>query len=85
MGGATTMRCDSGAAPCWLAVWGAGAPCSLPFHHCCDIWASISSIFLSVPARSSGEVMLFEKNEARARASSRRRPPWASRWRSLRS
>ncbi len=33
-----------------------GAP--LPFHHCWDICASISSILRSVSARSSGEVML---------------------------
>ena len=31
----------------------AALPC-LVFHHCIDIWASISSIFFSVIARSSG-------------------------------
>ncbi len=62
----------------------APAGCLL-FHHCWDIWASISSIFLSVTARSSGEVMLVWKNEGRAVWSSDRWPCSASRWRSLRN
>lgn len=62
----------------------AAAGCLL-FHHCWDICASISSIFLSVTARSSGEVMLVWKNEGRAVWSSDRWPWRASRWRSLRS
>ncbi|MCY1379019.1 hypothetical protein D9M69_667010 [compost metagenome] len=36
------------------------------FHHCIDIWASISSIFFSVSARSSGlEGRLLWKKEGR--------------------
>ena len=70
-------------------VSGMVSPASLPdcllFHHCCDIWASISSIFLSVTARSSGEAMLLWKNEGRLLASSVRWPCSTSRWRSLRS
>ena len=43
----------------------------LVFHHCIDIWASISSIFLSVMARSSGrDGRLLWKNDGRT--------PWAS-------
>ena len=38
---------------------GAVSPPCLPRHHCMDIWASISSIFLMVTARSSGEVRLL--------------------------
>ncbi|EWS63382.1 hypothetical protein Y695_03387 [Hydrogenophaga sp. T4] len=38
----------------------------LVFHHCIDIWASISSIFLSVIALSSGlDGRLLWKNEGR--------------------
>ncbi len=38
----------------------------LGFHHCMDIWASISSIFLSVMARSSGlDGRLLWKNDGR--------------------
>ncbi len=38
----------------------------LVFHHCMDIWASISSIFFNVSARSSGlEGKLLWKNEGR--------------------
>ena len=70
-------------------VSGMVSPASLPdcllFHHCCDIWASISSIFLSVTARSSGEAMLLWKNEGRLLVSSVRWPCNTSRWRSLRS
>ena len=60
----------TGAGACGLAT-GKPAPCALaasclPFHHCLDIWASISSIFLSVTARPSGSVArLFWKTEGR--------------------
>ncbi len=46
-----------------------GSPC-LVFHHCMDICASISSIFLSVVARSSGlDGIELWKNEGRAAGS----------------
>jgi len=46
-----------------------GSPC-LVFHHCMDICASISSIFFSVVARSSGlDGMELWKNEGRAAGS----------------
>src|SRR3990167_3191810 len=42
----------------------------LPFHHCLDIWASISSIFFSVVARSSRlEIELVWKKEGRPASS----------------
>ena len=45
------------------------SPC-LVFHHCMDICASISSIFLSVVARSSGlDGIELWKNEGRAAGS----------------
>ena len=55
----------------------------LVFHHCMDIWASISSIFLSVLARSSGvDGMLLWKKDGPADRSC---PTMASRLRILRS
>ena len=63
---------------------GAVAPAGLLRHHCWDIWASISSIFFSVPARSSGVVTPLSKKDGRTAGSSRRCPPWVSRWRNLR-
>ncbi len=43
-----------------VAVFAACYPLLL-FHHCCDIWASISSIFLSVHGTLVGEAMLSEE------------------------
>ena len=55
----------------------------LVFHHCWDICASISSIFLSVLARSSGrEGMELWKKDGRAIGSWPGMTPWR---RSLRS
>ena len=55
----------------------------LVFHHCMDICASISSIFLSVIARSSGlEGKLLWKNDGRCVPSV---PAIASRLRILRN
>jgi hypothetical protein len=56
-----------------------------PFHHCCDICSSISSIFLSVSARPSdfSKELLMLNDEGVTVASK----AWAaaSRWRSFRS
>lgn len=78
-------RAAASSSPRKSAGWVGASPLALLFHHCCDICASISSIFLSVTARSSGEAMLLWKNEGRAVGSSVRWPCSTSRWRSLRS